>query len=432
MPYFKDLSELAGRVEVWADLRHEQGLKTGAVLGRLRRELRLALRQLERMRPAAAAQAREPDALDAIRALRPDGPRVLACPTRGRGYLSRLRGAWLGRAAGCTLGAPVEAWSPDDMERLARRCGMEFPPTDYWTGHPTPDRPHYGTNVMGDYLRDGLRAIPVDDDLTYTVLGLLILERYGPDFSTGDVGRAWLDLLPTACTAEEVALENLRRGISAEKAGEVGNPYQEWIGADIRSDPWAYAAPGHLERAAEMAYRDAYLTHRGNGIYGAMYFAAAIAAAFAVDDPMEALELGLAEIPARCRLAADLRWALDRAPRLRDWREARRLVDERFAGMHTVHTNNNACLTVFGLALGRGDFTRTIGITVAMGLDNDCTAATAGSLLGAALGVDGVPVHWWKPFRNRAKTYLNGVPELSIADLVKRFAAVAGVVTGNG
>ena len=79
-----------------------------------------------------------------------------------------------------------------------------------------------------------------------------------------------------------------------------------WIGADIRSDPWGYAAPGYPEKAAEFAWRDATISHRRNGIYGAMYFSAAIAAAFATGDPVEALEAGLGDpgrLPAGARSA---------------------------------------------------------------------------------------------------------------------------------
>ena len=130
--------------------------------------------------------------------------------------------------------------------------------------------------------------------------------------------------------------------------------------------------------AADMAYRDAYISHRRQGIYGEMYFSAVIAAAFAVDHPVEALEIGLSEIPKECRLAREVRWALEMAPQIGDYAQARAAVDERLAGMHGVHTINNACLTVWGLTIGGTDLTRVIAETVAMGLDNDCTAATAG------------------------------------------------------
>jgi ADP-ribosylglycohydrolase len=270
-----------------------------------------------------------------------------------------------------------------------------------------------------------MTAVPVDDDLTYTLLGLLILEEFGPDFTTEHVAQAWVKHLPMACTAEAVALRNLKAGAPASKAADKNNPFQQWIGADIRSDPWGYAAPGWPEKAAELAYRDAYLSHRQNGIYGAMFFAATVAAAFAVDGPVEALRIGLTEIPAHCRLARDVRWALEIGPRLHDWRDARKAVDQRFPGMHPVHTNNNACLTIFGLMLGRKDFTKTVGITVALGLDNDCTTATAGSVLGAVIGAKNIPAYWWKPFRNKTRTYLNDHEWFTNTDIVHRFIRVA-------
>ena len=317
MPYFQDLEELAREVHAWADLRHEQGGATAPVVARLRRALKQARQELARLPVDRALQAAEPDGLEAIRRLRPEGPRIVTRRLTDAQYRKRLKGAWLGRAAGCALGAPVENWTIDAMERLAARCGVPFPPRDYWPGHPQPDEPCYLVSRIRDFLKGHMRAVPADDDLGYTLLGLLILEAYGPDFTTEEVGDAWVKYLPMACTAEHVALENLKRGVPAQRAGVLNNPYLEWIGADIRCDPWAYAAPGWPEKAAEWAYRDARLSHRRNGVYGAMFFAAAISAAFAVDDPLEALRLGLTEIPAGCRLAKDIQWALRKAPALR-------------------------------------------------------------------------------------------------------------------
>jgi ADP-ribosylglycohydrolase len=199
----------------------------------------------------------------------------------------------------------------------------------------------------------------------------------------------------------------------------------QWIGADIRSDPWGYLAPGLPEKAAEMAWKDAWLSHRRNGIYGEMYFSAVIAAAFATECPIEALKLGLNEIPADCLLARDIRWALEHGKGISNYIEARRAVEERFGGMSGVHTNLNACLTIFGLMIGGEDFSRCIGETVAMGYDNDCTAATVGSIFGAAKGIGAIPEHWYKPFHNKVLTYINGHPQLSIDDVLRRFTVMA-------
>jgi ADP-ribosylglycohydrolase len=276
-----------------------------------------------------------------------------------------------------------------------------------------------------------MNGVPVDDDVAYTLLGLLVVEDFGPDFTIAQNGKAWIKYLPMACTAERIALKNLKARVPAVKAAEKDNPYCEWIGADIRSDPWGYMAPGWPEFAADMAYRDAYLSHRRNGVYGEMYFSAAIAAAFAVDHPVEALEIGLTEIPKACSLAKAVKWALKVAPEIKDYRDARAAVDERFAGMHRVHTINNACLTIWGLTIGGTDVTRVVGETVAMGLDNDCTAATAGSILGAVVGKGGVPRKWTSKFNNTVHSYLIGRRKFRIDDLVRRFARQAARVHGK-
>jgi ADP-ribosylglycohydrolase len=187
-------------------------------------------------------------------------------------------------------------------------------------------------------------------------------------------------------------------------------------------------APGYPELAAEMAYRDAYLSHRGQGIYGEMLFSAAIAAAFELQDPLDAIRVGLTEIPAGSQLAHHVRWALTQAPRITTHRQARQAVDQRFEGMSHAHAVNNACLTVFGLSIGKTDFTRVIGETVAMGLDNDCTAATAGSIVGAIVGRAGIPRHWYQGFGDRIDSYLIGHLEFAISDVVERFAVQAARV----
>jgi len=424
------LDMLLRDIKLHAQLQHEYRARGIApILAKAQRDMRAAVRALKRLRPDRGMAGREPSQLAKIRALRPKGPRRIWQVIDKAAYQERLAGALLGRFAGCTLGAPVEGWEIAAMQRQAEAGGDRFPPTGYWRRVPDPLANRLGVRTER-FTRSKMDGVPPDDDTMYTVLGLLILEEFGPDFTTADVGKAWLKHLPFAFTAEKVALAALRAGVPAAKAAARDNPFVEWIGADIRADPWGYLAPGWPERAAEMAWRDAYLSHRRSGIHGAMYFAAAIAAAFTVDDPVQALKMGLTEIPRDGSMARTVRWALKIAPGIKDYRGARAAVDRRFAGMSHVHTLNNACLTIWGLTIGGTDFTRVIGETVAMGLDNDCTAATAGSICGAVIGARRIPSKWTKRFHNTAHSYLIGKRRFAISGLLKRFSRQAGRVCG--
>ena len=428
MPYPKipDFKQLTEHLTVYAQTRHEYGAKgVAAALARAEKALKQSIAEINKLPIDQKLAAREPNGLPAILRLRPNGPRRMWNVLDRQEYRRRIEGALLGRMAGCTLGAPVEQWTIEDMRDLARENGDPFPPTDYWKYVPRPFELRYRVEPRQNFTRTHMNGVPVDDDIAYTILGLLIVEDYGPDFTIEQTGEGWIKYVPYAYTAEQAALDNLRAGVPARRAAEKNNPYCEWIGGDIRSDPWAYIAPGWPERAAEMAYRHTWLTHRRQGLYGAMYFAAAISAAFAVDDPVEALRIGLSEIPRDCAMARAVRWALRVAPEIRDWREARDAVDEKFNGMHQTHTINNACLTIFGITIGGTDFTRVIGETVAMGLDNDCTAATAGSLVGAIVGKRGIPAHWHKKFNNRVRCYLTGRRRFTVGGLVNRFSKQA-------
>ena len=66
---------------------------------------------------------------------------------------------------------------------------------------------------------------------------------------------------------------------------EASNEGLELCGAAIRADAYGYACLGDPARAADLAWRDSGMTHRRTGIYGAMFIAAAIAAAPFARDP---------------------------------------------------------------------------------------------------------------------------------------------------
>lgn len=152
--------------------------------------------------------------------------------------------------------------------------------------------------------------------------------------------------------------------------------------------------------------------------------AAAISAAFAVDDPMEAVRIGLTEIPENCLFAEGIHWALEHP--CSDYREAADKMWAVYGGMFNGSAITNAIHVVMGLDIGKKDFTRTIGQTIAMSGDNDCTGATAGSIAGAVIGKEAIPSKWTDPFRGRMHIYLKGLPEyLDIEEVCGRYTALA-------
>lgn len=375
--------------------------------------------------------ADEPDDLEGIRRLRPGGPRRLLYELP-QDYSSRLRGAFYGRMAGCTLGAALEFNPIETMKAWAEYFGDDFPPTDYWTHIKDPMAPHYITGKKIDLTRGHMDAVPPDDDTIYTLLGLLTMEEYGMDFTQEEMAEIWMRYLPLdgdngsrGCYwGERIMMKNLLDGLKLPKAGLEGNPNLQNIAGWTRADSYGYVCPGWPERAAELAYRDCSVNHRRNGVYGAMFMAAAISTAFVVDDPVEAVRIGLTEIPENCLFAEGIRWALEHP--CKDYREAADKMWSVYDGMFNGSAITNAIHVVMGLDIGKKDFTRVIGETIAMSGDNDCTGATAGSIAGAVIGADAIPAKWTAPFRGRMHIYLKGLPEyLDIEEVCGRYEALA-------
>lgn len=427
-PEFNQMDTLLNDLHNYARLKCEQGASSDVqnILSETERGLTDALKKISGLADGQELKLQEPDDLPSILQLREDGPRKLWNRLPEQAVLQdKMNGALLGRMIGCILGSPVELMDTQEMKAWCDYNGKDFPPTDFWETVEKPYRKNFYGAYRYEYIKHHMRSVPVDDDIIYTQLVLLILEEFGTEFTTEQVGEAWVKYLPFACTAEEVALNNLKKGIPAAKAGEIDNPYCQLIGAAIRSDGFAYAAPGLPEKAARMAYYDAYLSHRRNGIYGEMFLAASQSAAFAVKDPLEAIRIALTEIPKESSLHKDIEWALAQRKTVKNSSDARKLVDERFRGMDPVHTNNNLCLIVFGLSIADGDFVKGISELVAMGMDNDCTAASAGSILGAVCGLRNIPEYLYRRFHNTCETYLSGVEKFKIDDMANRFVRLA-------
>ena len=133
-PKAEILKKLAEQIELYSQLMHEYGAKDiQPLIDETERKLSAALESLKALPIDQDLLAKEPDDLEAIKALRPDGPRKMWKTLDKDLYLEKLEGAFLSRMAGCILGAPVEFWPVKKMEEWAEFIGDTFPPTDYWT-----------------------------------------------------------------------------------------------------------------------------------------------------------------------------------------------------------------------------------------------------------------------------------------------------------
>lgn len=345
------------------------------------------------------------------------------------GLADRILGGWLGRIAGNMLGKPVEQgdlWTRDRIDRYLRRAAA-LPLTDYL---PEPPSENDGFELRPEWrqcVRGRIHGSCRDDDVDYAVLGLDLLETHGFGFSTEQVGDLWLVRLPylQTFTAERAAYRNLANGLKPPLTATYDNPYQEWIGALIRADIYGWTCPGAPRRAAQLARRDAVLSHTGNGVYGAMWAAALISAAFTSPTVRHALDTALTVIPPGCRLARTVRRVLTLHETRMTWEDTLTTVSEETAGLGWIHTIPNAAVLTAGLLYGDGDFTRTITLTVRGGLDTDSNGATAGSVAGVLTGADAIPEQWKDPLEDTVRSAVFGFDGVRISELARRTVRLA-------
>jgi ADP-ribosylglycohydrolase len=364
----------------------------------------------------------EPEGLDSIVSTLPQDP---ADPVPDQTVLAdKIKGGWLGRIAGCNLGKPVENgdhWTTDRIRDYLERADA-WPLRDYVPVlDPMPD----GFTLLANWTettRGRVNGSARDDDIDYPILGLHLLEQHGWDLTPRKVAESWLHLLPYAqtYTAERAAYRNLLVPMPINKVSISRNPYREWIGALIRGDIFGWTNPGDPRRALTLAYQDASLSHVANGVYGELWSAAIVAAAFTAPTVREAFERSLKSVPQRSRLYE----ALTAVQSMRDegltWDDAIVRIQQRWGHYGWVHTVNNAAIIAAGLLWGDDDYSATVGLTVQGGWDTDSNGATAGSVAGVVLGADALPAHFIEPLQDRTRSALFGFDNSVISDLATR------------
>ena len=302
--------------------------------------------------------------------------------------LERIYAGFLGMNAGIRLGAPVEP-GPWDFKRIEQFCG----------------------DIRG-YVRD-YKNFAADDDVNGPVYFLRGLLDNGirNELTPQAVGEAWLNYARDGIglywwggdgiSTEHTAYNNLKKGIPAPQSGSIeqnGIILAEQIGGQIFIDTWGLINLGDPAKAAKMAVAAASVSHDGNGVYGAAFLAACIAAAYEAKTIDEVIDVGMQYIPADSTYAAvvnAVRAFHKENPN--DWKACMQfLIDnwgyDKYTGV--CHIIPNAGVCVLGMLYGAGDFCRTIEIATMCGWDTDCNAGNIGTILGVFCGLEGIPAHY--------------------------------------
>jgi hypothetical protein len=426
----KDIAKFQAEFEALlaADLENDMELQTRA--GKL-------LDRTVRLRPASGYAFREPSDLAGVRKAKRVRVKIPGASLSDEAVREKAYGAWLGRASGCMLGKPVEGRHRGEIEKYLKSQDR-WPLSAYFSGKADEKvraECKFGPASRTSFIENITKATE-DDDTNYTTTGLAIVEQKGKDFTPADVARFWLSNIPIlhTCTAERVAYRNLTGMVPPPapdgsvdgkfSSATFRNVYREWIGAQIRADFFGYVNPGNPERAADYAWRDACISHIKNGIYGEMWVAAMLAAAYAIgDNPEQVIRAGMAEIPARSRLYRDLSEVLGWRTEGIDYWEAVNRIHKRWNEQnshHWCHTNSNAQIVAIALLWGELDYTRTVGYAVMPGFDTDCNGATSGSVLGLMLGAGKIPSQWSAPLQDTLETGVAGYHNVKLSAMADK------------
>lgn len=278
----------------------------------------------------------------------------------------KIYACWLGKNIGGTLGGPFE-----NRRELLDIKGFTTEP-----GNPLPN-----------------------DDLDLQLIWLKAVREQGIDHINERVlGEYWMECISPFWNEYGVCKGNMARGLVPPISGEYNNGWKHSNGAWIRTEIWACLLPGLVEEAIRCSYMDACVDHGlGEGTYAAIFVAALESAAFFISDLRTLLDIGLSKIPAECRTHKFITMAINAYDANLPWQEARKLVTDATLAdpeLGWFQAPANVAYAVIGLLYGAGDFKKTLLTAVNCGDDTDCSAATAGSILGIMHGTSIIPEDW--------------------------------------
>ena len=307
-------------------------------------------------------------------------------------FADKIKYGWLGQLIGGALGTQLEGYT---SENIKKKFG----------------------DVKG-YLRE---PETYNDDITYEIAFLESFCQKGYDIKSEDIAEQWLALISDGYSAEEIALNNLRRGIFPPESGVLGNYFYDWIGAQMRTAIHGMVAPGNAKLAAKLAVYDSVISHSNNGMIGGMFNAMLVSLSFVEKNAKTLLEKTIALLPQKSEYASITIFVLEQCKKCHTWQEAWKICENHLKQYHWIHAYPNVAAEIVALWYGNDDFDETCYIICMLGQDVDCTAAPI--LNALAILVDFSAVNQQKyvqPLGENIHTMMRKMQKFTISELCSK------------
>jgi hypothetical protein len=348
---------------------------------------------------------------------------------------ANVHAAFLASVCGCMLGKPVEI-NPSLAElKQAGEAAGEWPIQDY-ISLPFLEELGRRHESATQTSRENIQFVAADDDIHYTLIGMLLLEQSGLSFDEDNLYTLWSMNMPPLWTwgPERTALLTgginhhhifTEQGLTSAHDVLLLNPGDELCGAVIRADAYGYACPGNPDLAAWLAWKDASYTHIKTGVYATMFVAALIALCQVADnrlrgnDRLEIVKQALKRVPSNTRFSAVVRDSLQKIAVANDW----------LSGYESIHKDYHYythCMVYqeVGTLINTLKFADSVHhgicIQVSQGNDTDSFGATAGSMLGCFFGPGHLDERWLRPFNNKILHSLADFHEYELSAVARR------------
>jgi len=317
---------------------------------------------------------------------------------------NRVAGALIGLSIGDALGAITEGMNPESIRKKYGAIEGFSDPSQMST-----------------------------DDTEFTIFYAGLLHEYGSNITSQNVADHWLqdvydpsDTYKGAGFSESLTIHNLKSGLRPPASGQHVHSWSD--GLAMCATPFGCVCPGQPEKAAEIAKIFGQVSHAGEGIYGGMAVAAAIASAMTGATPEQIFESAMTVIPEDSWTYYTIGKSIEIGNATQNGQEAILPLYEEIACTyyHWSDLAPEAVGIAFGLlAAGKANYRNTVLAAVNLGRDADTIAAITGALCGCLAGYDGLPPEWRDNITQAPGRCVRSVKGVNILDVAKDLTTIA-------